>query len=310
MLRYNFLQILVGCNSICGSMPCNFYLLTKDWTLICTTQWYAADSHFTTSHFSIRLAAIGSQPFLLLQAWYIFVWNEKHGTIMDLILLKILLDMMNCKLIIQISSKMVRCSALPIVHTQGKYKEIAKFNHTKLLLHIYLCAEEDLEMGNASKYEQDCIFSSRCTRVFMVDDLLVEDTAPLFGLFHQRWSTTPLSLIPRFNSRGPSRLSSVMVLQNLQLSFPKPRMHTPDRPSGEPPAGHQLVWSMNEALGDCKCSNIESVLSADKRSLFGFIGSLRYRLLVLRSSLCNFVLLGTCIPCLALCRHVILYPGL
>jgi hypothetical protein len=165
-------------------------------------------------------------------------------------------------------------------------------------------------MDSDAKHEQDCICSSRCTKFFMSDDRPVEDTVPLFGFFHQRWTTTPLSLIPRFNSRGPSRLSSVMVLQDLQLSSLKPRMHTPDRPLGEPPTGHQLVWSMNEALGDCRCSNIESVLSTDKRSLFGFIGGLLYRLLVFRSSFYYFVLLGTCIPCLALCRHVILYPGL
>jgi hypothetical protein len=165
-------------------------------------------------------------------------------------------------------------------------------------------------MDSDAKHEQDCICSSRCTKFFMSDDRPVEDTVPLFGFFHQRWTTTPLSLIPRFNSRGPSRLSSVMVLQDLQLSSLKPRMHMPDRLLGEPPTGHQLVWSMNEALGDCRCSNIESVLSTDKRSLFGFIGGLLYRLLVFRSSFYYFVLLGTCIPCLALCRHVILYPGL
>jgi hypothetical protein len=88
---------------------------------------------------------------------------------------------------------------------------------------------------------------------------------------------------------SPSRLSLVMVLKNLQLSSPKSRMHTPNRPSGEPSAGHQLVWSINEALEDCRCSNIKSVLSTDKRSLFGFICSLQYRLLVFRSSLCYLI---------------------
>jgi hypothetical protein len=89
--RDNFLQILVGCNCICGSRTCNFYLLAKDWTSICTTPWYAAVSPFTSSQFSIRLAAIGSPTFLLLHAWYILVWNEKQRTIMDLVLLKIYL---------------------------------------------------------------------------------------------------------------------------------------------------------------------------------------------------------------------------
>jgi hypothetical protein len=240
-------------------------MLTKDWTSICNSPWYAADSSFTSNHFSVRLAAIGSLPFLLLQAWYIIVWNENQRIIMDLNLLKICLETVNCKIITQNSSRTVRCDALPIAQIQGKFKQDDKFNpsHTRLLIHIDMCTA-NLEMSNASKHEQDCILSSRCTKFFMADDHSVEDTAPLFGFFHQRWTTTPLSLIPRFNSRGLSRLSSVTVLQNPQLSSFKPRMHTPDRPLEEPPTGHQLVWSMNEALGDCKCSNIESVLSADK----------------------------------------------
>jgi hypothetical protein len=299
-MQDKFLQMVVGCNLTCGSRSCNFCMLTKDWTSVCTTLWYATDSPSTSSHFSIRLAAIGSLPFLLLQAWYIIVWNEKQRIIMNLILLKIWLEKMNYKFITQNSPRTVRCDALPKAQIQGKYKENDKFNpsHTRLLIHIDLWAA-NLEMSNASKHEQDCILSSRCTMFFMADDHHVEDTAPMFGFFHQRWTTTPLSLIPRFNSRGPIKLSSVTVLQNLQLSSFKPHMHTPDRPLGEPPTGHQLVWSMNEVLGDCRCSNIESVLSADKRSLFGFIGSLLYHLPVFRSSLFvhMYALLGALSPC-------------
>lgn len=307
--RENFLQILVGCNCMSASRSCNLYLLTKDWTSICDTAWYAVVSPFTSNQFRFRIAAIGSPIFLLLQAWYMVVWNEKQRTIMDLILLKIYFKKMNCKIITQPSPMKVRYGDLPIAQTYHKYEVSDKFNpaaHTRLLLHIDRCAKANLEMGNASKHEQDYMFSSGCTKFFMADDHPVEGTAPLFGFFHQRCTTTPLSLIPRFSSRGPSRLSSVMVLKNLQLSSLKPRMHTPDRPSGEPPAGHQLVWSIKEAFGDCICSNIESVLSTDKRSLFGFIGSLQCHLLVFRSSLCYFVLLGTSILCLALSRHVIL----
>ena len=143
---------------------------------------------------------------------------------------------------------------------------------------------------------------------YVPDDHFVEDTVLLpFGLCHQRWTTISLSLIPRFNGKDPLRLSSVMVIQNLQLSPPKPRVHTPDRPSGEPPAGHQLVWSTMEALEDCRCSNIESGLSTDERSLFGFIGNLSYQLQVFRSCTYVFVHLGTFDLCSTTCRRITLY---
>jgi hypothetical protein len=142
--------------------------------------------------------------------------------------------------------------------------------HTKLMLHNVCCAGANLKMDNASKHEQDCMFSSRCTKFFMANDHPVEDIAPLFGAFHQRCTTTPMSLIRRFNHRGPSRLNSEMVLKNLMLSSIKPRMHTPDRSLGEPPSEHQLVWIITEAFEDCRYNNIESALSLDKRSLFGF----------------------------------------
>jgi hypothetical protein len=142
------------------------------------------------------------------------------------------------------------------------------------------------------------------TLFYLSDDYLVEDAVlPPFGLCHQRCTTTPLSLIPRFNGGDPHRLSSVMVPQNLQPNPSQPQVHTPDRPSGEPPAGHQLVWSMMEALEDCICSNIKSVLSMDERSLFGFIGNLWYQLQVFRSSFFHIVRLGTCDPGSTLCRR-------
>jgi hypothetical protein len=41
-----------------------------------------------------------------------------------------------------------------------------------------------------------------CTCLSLSDDRLVEDAVSLlFGLCHRRWTATPPSLIPRFNSR-------------------------------------------------------------------------------------------------------------
>jgi hypothetical protein len=164
--------------------------------------------------------------------------------------------------------------------------------------------------GTTQYYEQDYVLvSSKCMQFFLPDGHLVEDAVlPLFGLCHQRWTTTSLSLIPRFNGGDPLGLSSVMVHQNLQLNPPQPRVHTPDRPSGEPPAGHQLVWSTLEALEGCICSNIESVLSADERSLFGFIDNLWYQLQGSRSSLFLVVHVGTFDPCSTLCRRDVVVP--
>lgn len=118
--------------------------------------------------------------------------------------------------------------------------------------------------GNVIEVQDSFFMISAGTRFYLPDDYLAEDAVLLpFGLCHQGWTTTSLSMILRFNGGDPIRLSSVMLPQNLQLN-PQPRVHTPDRPSGEPPAGHQPVWSTMEALKDCRCSNIESMLSTDE----------------------------------------------
>jgi hypothetical protein len=56
------------------------------------------------------------------------------------------------------------------------------------------------------------------TMLYLPDDHIAEDVVlSPFGLCYQRWTTKPLSMIPRFNSGDPLRSSSVMVPQNLQL---------------------------------------------------------------------------------------------
>jgi hypothetical protein len=148
---------------------------------------------------------------------------------------------------------------------------------------MYVC--RTINRGDTTRsYERDCLFVYSEGTLFLPDDLLVEGVVlSQFGLCHQRWTTTSLSLIPRFNRGNPLRLSSVMVHQNLQFNRPKPRVHTPDRLSGETPVGHQLVWSTIEAY---ICNNTKSVLPVDDRSLFGFTGNLWYQLQMFRSSLC------------------------
>ena len=79
-----------------------------------------------------------------------------------------------------------------------------------------------------------------CNCLSWSDDCYVEDAvSELFGLCHRRWTTTPPLLIPRFNSRDTLSLSSVTPIPYLQLSS-IPRVQISDRPSGEPPVGHQL----------------------------------------------------------------------
>jgi hypothetical protein len=105
---------------------------------------------------------------------------------------------------------------------------------------LYTC--KNIKSGDAIIVQYRFFMISTRTMFNLLHDHLVEDAvlAP-FGPCHQRWTTTPLSMIPRFNGKDPLRLSSVMVPQNLQLGLYQPRVHTPDRPSGEPPAGHQLL---------------------------------------------------------------------
>jgi hypothetical protein len=146
------------------------------------------------------------------------------------------------------------------------------------------------------------------TIFYLSDDHLVEDVVlSLFGLCHQRCTTTPLLLILSFNGRDSLRLSSVMVSLNLQLNPSQPRVHTPYWPSREPIAGHQLVWSMMEAHEDCRYISIDSVLLRDDRVLFGFIGILLYQLQGFRSSFFHVVRLGTFDPWSTVGRRDMLY---
>jgi hypothetical protein len=101
----------------------------------------------------------------------------------------------------------------------------------------------------------------------------VQDEAAVFLLFGtcRRWMTKPLLRFLRFNGEDPQRLSSVVLLQYLQLNSSIPLVQTPDSLPEEPPGGHQLVCSTLEALGDWRCSIFESELSSDKRWLVGSI---------------------------------------
>lgn len=155
--------------------------------------------------------------------------------------------------------------------------------------------------------ERHFLCSLSCTCLSVSHDRLVEDAvSTLFGLCHQRWTTTPLLLILRFNSGDTLSLSSVKDTQYLQLNS-IPRVYIPDRPLGEPPAGHQLDRTSIEALEDCKCGNIESGLSTDERSPFGSICDLQHLLHELRSFSCGVVHLGTYLSCSTVESHVMMY---
>ena len=71
--------------------------------------------------------------------------------------------------------------------------------------------------------------------IFLMDDHLPEDGVLLsFRLCHQRWTTSHLSLMLRFNGGDPSSLSHVKVHQNFQLNHPQHRVDMPCIPSREP----------------------------------------------------------------------------
>jgi hypothetical protein len=72
--------------------------------------------------------------------------------------------------------------------------------------------------------------------------------------------------------------------------YPLPQMQTLDRLSGEPPAWHQLVWSI-DAFEDYNCDIFGSGLLIDGRSPFGSFCSLRCQnhvLLLSFSEACHF----------------------
>jgi hypothetical protein len=134
------------------------------------------------------------------------------------------------------------------------------------LEHYYVHAHQHSNSGSSvGLTEQAYLTCFCCISLPLDDDILVEDTVlVLSGLCHRRWTTSPSLLILIFDSGDPLSLSSVKATQYLQLNSYKPQVHTSDRPLGESTAGHQLVWSINEALEDCNCSKFEPELPSDK----------------------------------------------
>jgi hypothetical protein len=107
----------------------------------------------------------------------------------------------------------------------------SKVNITSIILKHRFCSQTTIEIHGQQR-SWSCLYACKtiisgkvqnhffiitiCTMLYLSDDQHVEDVVlPLFGLCHQRWMTTPLSLIPRFNGGDSWRLSSVMVPQNL-----------------------------------------------------------------------------------------------
>jgi hypothetical protein len=145
------------------------------------------------------------------------------------------------------------------------------------------------------------------TWFFWHDDKHGDDVVPVVWVDPSVVDDNTPAASPQIQWQGLLRLSSVKDIQYLQLSHLLPQVQTPDRPSGEPPAGHQLVWSMLRALEDFTCKNIKPRLSMDKRLLFGFIGNLWYQLQVFWPSLFYIVRFRTFHPCSTHCRRDMLY---
>ena len=136
-----------------------------------------------------------------------------------------------------------------------------------------------------ANHERLFLCSFCCTCLSLSYDWHVQDVVSLlFGLCHWRWTTTPLSLIPRFNSRDTRSSSSVKLIRYQQLN-PIPHVHITDRPLGDPPVEHQLDRTYIEALEDYRCDNFGSGLSTDGRMPYGLFCDLHHlfheRLLVM-----------------------------
>ena len=78
----------------------------------------------------------------------------------------------------------------------------------------------------------------------MLDDMHGEDVVPVVRVEPAAVDDNTFVSVPQIQQQGPLSLSSMKNLLYLQLNTPLPQVHTPDRPSGEPSAGHQLVWSV------------------------------------------------------------------
>jgi hypothetical protein len=186
------------------------------------------------------------------------------------------------------------------VHTQQiRFKGIKNIGFWILRLQSDLKADvpihlklifRDVMARTTVTHEHHFIGSFSCTHFSLSHGCHVEDAvSQLFGLCHRRWMTTPPLLITRFNSRDVLSLSSVKVIRYLLLNS-TPRMHFPDRPSGEPLAGHQLDRTFVEALEDYRCGNFESGMSTNERTPYGSICDLQHLFHEFRSSsfmLCN-----------------------
>jgi hypothetical protein len=192
------------------------------------------------------------------------------------------------------------CSPIDPIATMLEVQIVA-FKASSTICHM---ASMQVYGSATDSYEQEYPNSNKCTRFSLIDETHGEVAVPLFGLNHQRWLTTPLLLVLRFNSVDTLSLSSVSLLRYLQLSTPQPQVHTPDRPLGEPSTGHQLVWSI-EAFEDYNCGIFESELSADDRSPFGSTCSLRRLLQELLPSC--FVQLSSLVSCSDVKSHIMMY---
>jgi hypothetical protein len=89
-----------------------------------------------------------------------------------------------------------------------------------VLLHIDLSAKPTINLGMIYGTNEQDYPSSYCGTMlsFTDGDYVEEVILLLFGFFHQIWMTTCLLLIPRFNSRDMSWLSSVMVHRYLSTT--------------------------------------------------------------------------------------------
>jgi hypothetical protein len=165
---------------------------------------------------------------------------------------------------------------------------IAELESFKLHFQMILM---QIARGATQIIEQDVPSMFISTRFYWFDDKYGVDTVPVVRVDLSEVDDNTSVVVTQIQQRGPLSLSSVKDIRNLQLSTPTlPQMHTPDRLSEEPPAGHQLVWSI-EALEDYNCGTFGSELSTDGRSSFGSYCSLRCQRHALSSSvfqLCYF----------------------
>jgi hypothetical protein len=130
--------------------------------------------------------------------------------------------------------------------------------------------------------EQDPLLKFTGAWLYWYEVMHGVDTVPVVRVDPSEVDDNTSVVDPQIQLQGHLSLSSVMDFSYLQLSTPFPLFHTPDRLSGEPPAGHQLVWT-KEIFEDYSCGTFGSELSTDGRSPFGSYCSLRCQHHVLSS---------------------------